>query len=124
MSPQWGGGRLFGASAVFFYENGRNLADFQPVFRFSAKCKNGRFSVIRARTRSIVNVGLFLVGRTVLSSFIDHGPKLRVLLLAIGEWPEIAKIQDKPRKMTPTSETEFFWVALGVLVICLFDEKS
>ena len=45
------------------------------------------------------------------SSFIDHGPKLRVLLLAIGEWPEIAKIQDKPRKMTPTSETEnlFRW---------------
>ena len=63
-------------------------------------------------------------------SFVDNDPKVRVLILAIGKWPEMAKIRDEPRKMTPTSETEkffevkFFRVALGVLVICLFDEKS
>ena len=36
------------------------LADFGcfflPIFRFSAKRKNGRFSIIPARTRSVVNV--------------------------------------------------------------------
>ena len=36
--------------------------DFRPVFRFSAKRKNGRFSVIPAGTGSVVNVGYFLGG--------------------------------------------------------------
>ena len=36
--------------------------DFWPGFRFSAKRKNGRFSVIPAGTGSVVNVGYFLGG--------------------------------------------------------------
>ena len=33
--------------------------DFWPVFRFSAKRKNGRFSVIPARTGSVLNPSLW-----------------------------------------------------------------
>ena len=33
--------------------------DFRPIFRFSAKRKNGRFSVIPAGTGSVVNVDHF-----------------------------------------------------------------
>ena len=34
----------------------------------------------------------------VLPSFIDHGPKLRVLIRAIGDWSEMAKIRPGGRK--------------------------
>ena len=40
--------------------------------------------VSRKRTRSVVNVGYFLVARKVPPSFVDHDPKLRVLV--IGHW--------------------------------------
>ena len=36
-----------------------NKTDFRPVFRFSAKRKNGRFSVNPAGTGSVVIVGHF-----------------------------------------------------------------
>ena len=58
--------------------------DFWPKNRFLTKRKHGRFSVIPAGTRSVVNVGYFLVARKVPPSFVDHGPKLRVL--EIGHW--------------------------------------
>ena len=48
---------------------------------------------------------IFLVTR-MIPSFIDHGPKVGVLMIAIGDWPEMAKIRDEPRKIIPTSETE------------------
>ena len=35
-------------------------------------------------------------------SFVDHGPKLRVLILAIGDWPGLANNWGEPRKMTHT----------------------
>ena len=56
--------------------------DCWPKKHFSAKHKNGRFSIIPAGTRSVVIVGLFLMAPTVPPSFADHGPKLRVLILA------------------------------------------
>ena len=34
----------------------------------------------------------------VLPSFVDHGPKLRVLIVAIGDCPEMAKIRSGGRK--------------------------
>ena len=42
---------------------------------FLAERKNGCFSVILARTRLFV---IFLMARTVPTSFVDDGPKLRV----------------------------------------------
>ena len=38
---------------------------------------------------------IFLVARTVPPGFFDQGPKLRVVILAIGDWPEMAKIRDE-----------------------------
>ena len=71
---------------------------------FAAKPQNGRFSVIPSGTRSVVIVGHILMAMTVPLSFVDHGPKLRVLILAIGDWSEMAKTRGEPRKMTHTSE--------------------
>ena len=46
---------------------------------FSAERKNGHFSVIPARTGSVVLLGHFLMARTVPPSFVEIGPKLRVV---------------------------------------------
>ena len=54
---------------------------------------------------------IFMLARTVPPSFVDHGPKLRVLIQAIGHWPDITKNKDEPWKITHTSEMEIF---LGV----------
>ena len=62
---------------------------FLATKNFSAKRKNGRFSVILARTRSVVIVGHFLMAQTFPPSFVGDGPKLRVPILAKWEWPKI-----------------------------------
>ena len=67
--------------------------DFVPKKCFLVECKNGRFSVIPAGTRSIVIVCHFWMAPTAPPSFVNHGPKLRVLIIAIGHWPKMAKIQ-------------------------------
>ena len=51
---------------------------------------------------------IFLMARTVPPRFIENGPKLRVLIIVIGEWPETAKNRCEPQKMTHSLETEFF----------------
>ena len=43
------------------------------------------------------------------SSFVDFGTKVRVLALLSRHSPKMAKIRDKPQKMTCTLETGFFW---------------
>ena len=73
---------------------------------FSAKRKNGCFSAVPTRTGSVVIVGHFLMARTFPPSFVENGPKLRVLIIVIGEWPETAKNRGEPQKMTHSSETE------------------
>ena len=55
---------------------------------------------------------IFLMTQTIPPGFIENGPKSRVLIIVIGEWPETAKNRDEPQKMTPSSETEIF---LGVV---------
>ena len=94
--------------------------NFRPVFRFSAKRKYGRFSVIPAGTGPVVNVGHFLGGRMVPPSFVDLGPKLRVLIILIGEWPEMAKFRPGGRKTArraakrpPTGKPKLSRVASG-----------
>ena len=77
-----------------------------------AKRKNARFFVIPARTRSVVLLGHFLMARTVPPSFVEIGPKLRVVAPLKWEWPKTAKNRGEPQKMTPSSETEIF---LGVV---------
>ena len=72
--------------------------DFWPKKHFSAKRKSCRFSIFPAGTKSVVNVGHFLVAPTLPPGFVDHGPKLRVLIKAIGDWPEMAKIRPRDRK--------------------------
>ena len=52
-----------------------------------AERKNGRFSVIPAGTKVVVSVGHFLMAQTVPSSYVDHGPKLRVLTGCVFNWP-------------------------------------
>ena len=47
----------FSGFRVFFWEK---KTEFWPDIRFLAKRKNGRFSVIPAGTRSVVNVGHFI----------------------------------------------------------------
>ena len=75
---------------------------------FLAKRKTGRFSVIPARTKSVVILGHFFMTPTVPQSFVDHGPILRVLILTNWESPEMAKVRGEPQKMTHSSETELF----------------
>ena len=73
---------------------------------------------------------IFTIAWTAPPSFVDHGPKLRVLIIVIGEWPETAKNRGEPRKMAHSSETEFFWdgpngkvVAPDIVVICPIDKN-
>ena len=83
----------------------------------NAKRKNDRYSVISTGTRSVVIVGHFLMAQTVPPSSVDHGPKLRVLMIAKWEWPEIAKNRSEPRKMKGKVVTP------GILVICPVDKN-
>ena len=72
-------------------------------------------SVITAKTGSVVILGHFhdgLVSSTKAPSFVENGPKFRVLIPLKWEWPKMAKHRGEPRKMTPNSETENF---LGVV---------
>ena len=70
--------------------------DFWAVVCFSPKLKTTIFTyVIPVGTRSIVNVGHFFMAQTVPPSFFDHGPKSRVLILTIVEWPKTGM---SPRK--------------------------
>ena len=67
------------------------------------------FPVIPAGTRSVVIVGHILMALTVPLSFVDHGPKLRVLILAKSHKPKMAKNRGDFRKMTHSSETEILF---------------
>ena len=65
----------------------RNFACFfgiKPTFgqkkNFSPERKNGRFSVILARTWLVVILGHFSMAQTVPPSFLDDGKKLRILI--------------------------------------------
>ena len=66
----------------------------------------GPFSAFQSnvRRRLLRNSGRDQVRCQCGSFFGGHGPKLWVIILAIGEWPEMPKVQDEPRKMTRTSE--------------------
>ena len=69
---------------------------FWPKKHFSAECKNDRFSVIPARTGSVAILGHFLMARTVPPSFVDHSPKLGLLIIVIRLVVDISlKIQDQ-----------------------------
>ena len=80
----------------------------KPLFR--PKRKNARFSVIPARTGSVVLLGHFLMARTIPPSFVEIGPKLRVVAPLTLEWPKTAKNRGEPQKMTPSPERNFFGV--------------
>ena len=80
---------------------------FCPENYFSAERKNGRFSIILARTESVFILGNFYMARTFPPSFVENGPKLNVLVIVKWEWPKTAKNRCEPRKMTNSSETEF-----------------
>ena len=55
---------------------------------------------------------IFLMARTIPPSFVEIGPKLRVVAPLTRQWPKTAKNRGEPQKMTPSSETEIF---LGVV---------
>ena len=87
------------------------------------------FSVIPARAGSVVLLGHFLMARTIPPSFVEIGPKLRVVALLTRQWPKTAKNRVEPQKITPSSETEIFFgggsngknVAPGIVFICSID---
>ena len=60
--------------------------------------KKGRFPVISAQTRSVVILGHFFEAQTFPPSFVDDGPKLRVLIIAKSHKPKRAKNRVTPRK--------------------------
>merc|ERR1712012_174943 len=51
---------------------------------------------------------IFLMARTIPPSFVEIGPKLRVVAPLTWEWPKTAKNRGEPQKMTPSPETEIF----------------
>ena len=58
---------------------------------------------------------------TVPQSFVHHGPKLRIRMIAIGDWPEMAKKRDPhgktplPRKRKFFFRVENFWGSPGYI---------
>merc|ERR1712004_596726 len=74
---------------------------------------------------------IFLMVRTIPPSFVEIGPKLRVVAPLTWEWPKTAKNRGEPQKMTPSSETEIFFgggpngkvVAPGIVVICSINKN-
>ena len=83
----------------------------KPIFgkkkHFSAERKNSRFFVIPTQTGTVVILGYFLMARTVPPSFIENGPKLRVLIP--WEWPKRVKTRGEPRKITPSLDKEILF---------------
>ena len=61
---------------------------------------------------SAPTVGGGKMAGTIPPSFVEIGPKLRVVALLTRQWPKTAKSRGEPQKMTPSSETENF---LGVV---------
>ena len=57
------------------------------------------------------------MAQVIPPSFIEKGPKLRVLIIVIREWPKTAKKRGEPQKMTHSSKTDFFWVGLNGKVV-------
>ena len=70
-----------------------------------------------AQTGSVVLLCHFSMARTIPLSFVEIGPKLRVVAPLKWEWPKTAKNRGEPQKMTPSSETENFFgvVPMGKL---------
>ena len=72
-----------------------------------------------------------LIARTVPPSFVDDGPKLRVLIIAKWHKCEMAKKRGEPKKWPIARKRSFFLRggpngkvgALGILVICHVDKN-
>ena len=94
------------------------LMNFPAVF-CSEKC---RFSTNSCQNPKMFNHHIF--GKMKYdSSFVDFGPKVRVVALLSRHSPKMAKTRVEPQKMTCPLETGFFWggskwkiVVLGVVV--------
>ena len=67
---------------------GRQCPHSEEGEDFFSPQKDVRFSVIPARTGSVVLLGHFLMARTVPPSFVEIGPKLRVGTPLTWEWPK------------------------------------
>ena len=70
-------GRFFETKPFFFSKK-----------HFLAERKNSFFSVIPARTGSVVILGHFLMAQRCSPSFIENGSKLRVLIIAKPKRPK------------------------------------
>merc|ERR1712107_302632 len=72
------------------------------------------FGPISTKLGGIVRTGpgplsfwvIFLMARTIPPSFLEIGPKLRVVAPLTRRWPKTAKNRGEPQKMTPSPETE------------------
>ena len=86
----------------------RNPGEFWAKIRFPASMKMAVSLYFRPRPGPLSMWVIFLVAQMVPPSFVDHGPKLRVLIIAKCHRPEMAQNLGEPRKMTQSSETESF----------------
>ena len=85
------------------------LMNFSAVF-CSEKC---RFSTNSCQNPKMFNHHIF--GKMKYdSSFVDFGPKVRVVALLSRHSPKMAKMRDEPRKITCTSVTKILseWAQL------------
>ena len=89
------GKTLWRVYRFFFYKNGHNSG---------TKSKKIAPKVENERSLRGLQMGP--------PSYIENGPKLRVLIILEWHKPKTAKNRGEPQKMTPSSETEFF---LGVV---------
>ena len=95
---------LFGIKPIFGQKK---------TFRLNVKTTVSPFGPDRIRRHS----WSFCDGPHISTKFCWNSPRIRVLILVIGEWPETTKKRGEPWKMThggPNGKV----VAPGILVIC------
>ena len=94
---------LFGIKPIFGQKK---------TFRLNVKTTVSPFGPDRIRRHS----WSFCDGPHISTKFCWNSPRIRVLILVIGEWPETTKKRGEPWKMTHTLETDFLGGPNGKLL--------
>ena len=80
---------------------------FGPTKTLFGQTYKWPFLRISGRDHVLCHCGSFFMAQTVPPSLVNQSPKIRVLILAKLEWPEMAKNRGEPWKMTH-SPVNFF----------------
>ena len=84
---------------------------FGPTKTLFGQTYKWPFLRISGRDHVLCHCGSFFMAQTVPPSLVNQSPKIRVLILAKLEWPEMAKNRGEPWKMTH-SPVNFFVLEL------------